>query len=190
MTTIPGSGDLWWLATEVGTNGLDGADLAEAESDGRCLVWRGVEALRAGVPGFEGANVAATGPKLGIRETRHAATREPLREAALIAGLRPNDCVALGGWPMEIHHGPGRTEYRRIGGDGIYGIRLGALQALDFDNLLLAGRAAGADPAAYASVRVMGTAFATGHAAGVAAATRSRDQGAIRAELLRQRATL
>jgi hypothetical protein len=37
-------------------------------------------------------------------------------------------------------------------------------------NLWLAGRTIGADAAAYGSIRVMGTSFATGQAAGVAAA--------------------
>ena len=190
ITTLPGSGDLWWLAIEVETNGLDGADLAQAERDGRELAWRGVETLRRHLPGFEKANVAATGPRIGIRETRHAATVAPLREAVLTGGLCPPDSVALGGWPMEIHHGPGRAEYRRIGGAGVYGISPGALQSADFRNLLLAGRAIGADPAAYASARVMGTAFATGHAAGIAATQAQADPDALRRELRRQGALL
>jgi hypothetical protein len=188
MTTLPGTDDIWWLAVEVETNGLDGEDLAVAEQEGRALAWRGVEALRRHVPGFERANVSATGPNIGIRETRHAATCEPLLEAALSEGLRRPDGVALGCWPMEIHSGPGRVEYRPIGGAGAYGIQLGALRSADFDNLWFGGRTVGADAAAYASVRVMGTAFATGHAAGVAAAFGRPDVSAIRAELTRQRA--
>jgi hypothetical protein len=91
---------------------------------------------------------------------------------------------------MEVHHAPGRTEYRPIGRDGVYGIGLGALSAAGFENLWLAGRNAGADPAAYASLRVMGTAFATGHAAGIAAAMRTHDAVRVRAELLDQGAVL
>jgi len=37
-------------------------------------------------------------------------------------------------------------------------------------NLRLAGRVVGSDRQAYGSIRVMGTAFATGHAAGISAA--------------------
>lgn len=190
ITALPGTGDLWWLGIEVETNGLDGEDLAQAECDGRDLAWRAVAALRRHVPGFQAANVAATGPALGIRETRHAASVAPLAQSVLDRGLCSADSVALGGWPMEIHHGPGRTEYRPIGGTGVYGIALGALQARDLDNLLLAGRALGAEPAAYASARVMGTAFATGHAAGVAAAMPGRGAEPIRRELMRQGAIL
>lgn len=190
MTDLPGTDDVWWLAVEVETNGLDGADLAQAESDGRALVWRGVQALRDHVAGFERANVSGTGPNIGIRETRHAATIAPLREADVLAGLRRPDGIALGGWPMEIHHGPGRAEYRPIGGDGVYDIGLDATRSKDFENLWFGGRTIGADPAAYASARVMGTAFATGHAAGVAAARQSEGINAIRSELLRQGAFL
>lgn len=190
MTGLPGTDDVWWLAVDVETNGLDGQDLANAERDGRALVWRGVEALRDHVPGFERANVSATGPHIGIRETRHAATVAPLRELDLLQGRRRDDGIALGGWPMEIHHGPGRAEYRPIGGDGVYHIGLSALRSSDFANLWFGGRTIGADPAAYASARVMGTAFGTGHAAGVAASLATDDVAAVRAELRRQGAFL
>ena len=186
MTILPGTDDVWWLAVDVETNGLDGRDLAAAEQDGRALVWRGVEALRRHVPGFARANVAATGPNIGIRETRHAATRDALRETDLQSGRMRADGVAMAGWPMEIHHGPGRTEYRPIGGNGVAHVPLGALQARDLDNLWLGGRTLGADPAAYASARVMGTAFATGHAAGVAAAHPGATAESVRCELIRQ----
>ena len=51
-----------------------------------------------------------------------------------------------------------------------------------------------ADADAFASVRVMGTAFATGQAAGVAAALvaegRPAEAGAVRAEIIRQHGIL
>lgn len=190
LTTLPGTDDLWWLSIDIDTNGLDGTDLAEAERDARSAAWHAVDALRAGLQGFERAFVLATGPKIGIRETRHVATRALLCEETLSQALRPDDTVALGAWPMELHHAPGRTEYRKIGGDGIYGIGLGALQAAAIDNLWLGGRTLGAEPAAYASARVMGTAFATGHAAGIAAALHTTDANPVRRELLRQDARL
>lgn len=186
MTTLPGTDDVWWLAIEVETNGLDGGDLAEAERDGRALAWRGVEALKRYIPGFERANISGTGPKIGIRETRHVATVSPLREADVANAVKRGDGVALGGWPMEIHHGPGKTEYRPIAGDGTYHVPLDALRAADFDNLWLGGRTVGADAAAYASVRVMGTAFGTGHAAGVTAALINQPVRDVQRELVRQ----
>lgn len=189
ITTLPGTSDLWWLTIEVETNGLDALDLAQAERDARALAWRAVLQLRK-VPGFERVCLSSTGPKIGIRESRHAKTVSPLKEKTLLTGERPHDTIALGGWPMEIHHGSGRAEYRKIGGDGIYGIPIGALRSGDITNLLLAGRCLGAEPAAFASARVMGTAFATGHAAGIAAAMHNASVDDLRRELLRQGALI
>ena len=169
MTRLPGTDDLWWQVVDVVSNGLDGGDMTPAEQDGRALAWQAVAALKAHVPGFERANVSCTGPQLGIRETRHVAALDDVVEADASTGRQRADGIARAGWPMEIHHAPGHTEYRSIGGEGYFHVPLGALRARAFCNLWLAGRTIGADPAAFASVRVMGTAFATGHAAGVAA---------------------
>lgn len=177
MTRLPGTDDLWWLVVDVVSNGLDGVDMTAAEQDGRALAWRAVAALRAQVPGFERANICCTGPQLGIRETRHVTTLDDVVEADAAAGRLRADGIARAGWPMEIHHAPGHTEYRPIGGDGYFHVPLGALRARAFRNLWMAGRTIGADPAAFASVRVMGSAFATGHAAGVGAALQVEANG-------------
>lgn len=60
--------------------------------------------------------------------------------------------------------------YGFLGGAGFFDIPHGAIEAQGVDNLRLAGRVIGADAEAYGSVRVMGTAFATGQAAGLSAA--------------------
>jgi hypothetical protein len=190
LTPIPGTDDVWWLGIEVETDGLHSHSLSRAEQDGRDLAWQAVQTLRAHAPGFARANISATGPKVGIRETRHVATVEPVRETDVLAGRLRDDGIGKGCWPMEIHHAPGRVEYRRVGGDACYDIGLGALQSADLANCWLAGRNAGADSAAYASVRVMGTCFATGHAAGVAAALPGADSRAVRHALEQQGAIL
>jgi hypothetical protein len=73
-------------------------------------------------------------------------------------------------------------------------VPLGALQADAIDNLWLAGRVIDCDPVVYGSVRVMGTAFATGHAAGIAAALQAKhgaaSAAAVRAALKQQGAIL
>ena len=60
--------------------------------------------------------------------------------------------------------------YMEVEGGSYFDIPLGALQSQDFENLYGAGRMISSDDAAFAAVRVMGTCFATGHGAGVAAA--------------------
>ncbi len=78
-----------------------------------------------------------------------------------------------------------------MGGDGSYHVPLDALHALNCDNLWVGGRVIGCDGQAYGSLRVMGTAFATGQAAGVAAAGQADGGGepaadSVRRELRRQ----
>ena len=196
MTHLPASDEMWWLAVDLVADGLDGFDMGEAERDGREMTWRAVASLRASVPGFERAHVTSTGPQLGIRETRHVGAVEDVTEVDAASGRQRDDGVARAAWPMEIHHGPGDTEYRRIGRDGYFHVPLGALRERTFGNLWLAGRTIGAEPAAFASTRVMGTAFATGHAAGVGAALQAGGAAPtdlvhrVRTELLAQDAIL
>ena len=64
----------------------------------------------------------------------------------------------------------GQPKFTPVGGNGFAHIPFGALKAKGIDNLFLAGRTIGADVTAYSSIRVMGTAFATGFASGIAAA--------------------
>jgi hypothetical protein len=71
---------------------------------------------------------------------------------------------------MEVHEAPGKVRFVPVGGPGHYDIAHHAIMARGLVNLRLAGRVVGADADAYGSTRVMGTAFATGHAAGVSAA--------------------
>ena len=54
----------------------------------------------------------------------------------------------------------------------------GQLESENVKNLFGAGRMISADEAAFAAVRVMGTCFATGHAAGVGAACLAVDERA------------
>ena len=61
------------------------------------------------------------------------------------------------------------------GGNGVYEIPLGAVTSVDTPNLFAAGRTADGDQMAGASLRVMGTAFATGQGCGVAAAQYARN---------------
>jgi hypothetical protein len=86
---------------------------------------------------------------------------------------------------MEVHEAPGRARFVDIGGEGFFDVRAGAVEAAGISNLRLAGRVIGSDPKAYGSIRVMGTAFATGHAAGVSAAL-ATEGGATDSGLLRK----
>lgn len=189
---IPGSADLWWMGVDVRTDGLSSADLTRAEQDTRTAVWAFILRLKK-EPGCEGACLVATGPQLGIRETRHPLARHMISQSDALAGKRSMTSVARAAWNLERHDEPGRPTMQSIGGEGYFDIPLDALRSCTIDNLWLAGRTVGSDRGAFASLRVMGTAFATGHAAGVGAALASKgdlDYARVRTELLAQKAIL
>lgn len=195
MFRLPLSGDCWSLTIDLRTDGLSGSDLARAESQAREAAWHFVSLLRQ-MPGFEKASLLSTGPQLGIRESRRPASQRDVTEADALAGRRDETGIARAAWPMEFHEAPGRAKWVHLGGEGFFDVPHAALMAQGLDNLRLAGRVIGADPRAYASVRVMGTAFATGHAAGVSAALQADGKGGeglverVRTELGRQGAIL
>lgn len=193
---LPRSNDLWWMGVDLVTDGLDSASLGVVERKARDLSWRFLALLRERLPGFEKAYIVATGPQLGVRDSRQLQTRYRITTPDVLQGRLRDDGVALGCWPAEVHQGAGSgPRFQPVGGDGCYHLPLASLRALGVDNLWLAGRVIGCDELAYGSLRVMGTAFATGQAAGVAAAY-CADGGAaddyppIRQELLRQGAIL
>ncbi|MGG5820092.1 FAD-dependent oxidoreductase [Falsiroseomonas sp. HW251] len=181
--------EVWWLGVDLATE-----DLTAAEMLGRELAAAFVAALRhVGGPAWSGVFLLGSGPQVGLRESGRAATEETVADADAAAGrLRPQDGIARAGWPMEVHEAIGRARYALIGGDGHFDVPLDALRARGVSNLWVAGRLVGAESGAYGSLQVMGTAFATGQAAGVAAALsgRTKDAADIRRELRRQGAIL
>ncbi|MCW1410808.1 MULTISPECIES: FAD-dependent oxidoreductase [Rhizobium] len=187
---VPGSSEIWWMALDLEANPCDGERFSLAEMTSRECGWRLVECLRQTNAILKDCYLASTGPQIGIRESRRPKTIGRVTAHDILEAKIPSDTVAFGGWPMEIHHAPGVQEYIPVGGQGYFGIPFDAIRT-PIANLLVAGRLIGADREAYGSVRVMGTAFATGQAAGVAAAislSRSGevDVGELRGRLSKQ----
>ncbi|WP_157969987.1 FAD-dependent oxidoreductase [Pelagibacterium sediminicola] len=193
---LPDSGDHWWLGIDILTDGLTGASLTRAEQVGRDLAWRAVARLKKSVPAFADAYIASTGPQAGIRASEQAAPRLGVSGEDVLMGRKRDDGIACGCWPAEVHHGLDGAEYRPVGGDRYYHIPFDSLRPRNLDNLWIAGRVIGcADEIAYGSIRVMGTAFATGHAAGISAALSASggekvSAPAVRGQLLAQGAFL
>jgi len=192
--TLPVSRDIWWLAINLSSDGLSSQSLTDAELQGRKAAWQNICFLRQHIAGFEDAYLVATGPELGIRENRRGLARSTVTQQDVLLGRRRDDRVACGGWPIEIHSSED-AEFHDIGGQGWFDIPYDATRSSALDNLWLAGRIIGCDKGAYGALRVMGTAFATGQAAGVAAASFVQTGGkidvkAVQSELLRQEAVL
>ena len=174
-TRVPGSSDFWWLVIDRDMPTPSSRCFTRAEQSGREMALLMVDVLRESVPGFEKAWLAQTGPQIGVRETRHPAARYDITHDDVVDGRLREDGVARAAWPIELHSEAGKPIYEHIGGEGYYHVPLDALHAAGVPNLWYGGRVIGADPFAYGSTRVMGTAFASGEAAGAAAARTALD---------------
>ncbi|MFH5821089.1 FAD-dependent oxidoreductase [Georgenia sp. AZ-5] len=192
---MPLSREVMLLLADEYRDVLDVAELTAAETGARRQAWHYLRAFQRGLPGWEHSFLAATGPQIGIRESRRLVGRDTVTAEDVSTGRRrPDDGVARCGWPMEDHATPGVTVYGGIKDKGWYHIPHGALVSATIDNLWAAGRLVSSDNRAYASLRVMGTAFATGHAAGIAALLHARtgrhDYAPVREALVAQGALI
>jgi hypothetical protein len=194
VARLPGSNEVLAFLADEAFDSRSARSTGAAERRARAQAWQYLEAIRA-LPGHEKAYLIATGPAIGARESRHILARYTLTSDDVVNTVRFEDGVGLGGWPVEYHPGPGEPSvWRRLRDEGAYGIPLRTLESATHRNLFAAGRTIDADVYAFSSARVMGTAFVTGHAAGVAAALSAlgtqAEPAAVRTELLRQGAIL
>ena len=134
------------------------------------------ERLRSEEPGFERAHLCRVAEQLGITESRRLLGRSRLGRDDV--DRRSPDAVALTGhW----------TKY-----GALYWIPYGALLPRELDNLLVAGRCISVDHRVHHATKEIPACFATGEAAGAAAALALRagvapaalDVGALRQHLL------
>jgi hypothetical protein len=169
FTTVPRTGEMWWMMFDHAMVDLSSESFTKAEQAARGAAHDYVEILRRHVPGFQHAYLTSTGPQIGVRESRHPPARYDITGEDLLIGRQRSDSVARAAWPIEDHSIAGKPVYHSLGGDGFADIPLDCMRAKGLDNVFYAGRLIGADDKAYGSIRVMGTAFATGEAAGRAA---------------------
>lgn len=146
------------------------ASLTAVEVKGRSLAFAIVDHLRGAHAAFREAWIAALPARAGVRESRRWIGKAVLTEEDLLSSRRGADDVAFATWPMELREtakGPKLLFPREL---NPCGIPAGCLQAQDLANVFVAGRCLSTTHRAQASTRVMGTALATGEAAGKLAA--------------------
>jgi len=153
---------------------LDPGALAALAKRARESAERVLGFLRATRAEFAGARLSAWPARLGVRETRRLAGRVVLEKRAVLAGCRRDDEVALSTWPIELWNDHRRAHFEYPLGPS--SIPLGALVSRSHPRLAMAGRCLSASHEALGALRVIGTAMATGEAAGVAAAV-AADRG-------------
>ena len=175
LLTLEGSQVVCALIPSVMPEGLSARELTRMEQELREQAVSYALALKRYMPGMEHSELVMIGPSIGFRETRKLVGRTQLTGEDVLSGHKRADGIARGGWKPEIHRN--MTEmatYLAVKEGSWFDIPLGELQSETLENLYGAGRMIWADDTAFAAVRVMGTCFATGHAAGVAAALRAR----------------
>ena len=160
-------------------NPLDAQDLTRAELEARAKLPRLMEFLRRYVPGAEEAVLISSGPAIGLRESRRICGEYRLTTMDYYSRATFEDSIARYSYPIDIHAStPPQGDYRddleyvtsRYQEGEAYSIPYRSLLPIGISNLLVAGRTISCDRAMMASVRVMPACFATGEAAGTAAA--------------------
>jgi len=151
-------------------NPLDWADLTDAEIAGRKQVLQYAKAFRERVPGYSNSYVLDCGSAIGVRESRRIHGRYQLTGKDVLSSRKFDDGIALCSWPME-EHGRGRaTRWIWLEEGKHFEIPFGCLLPQALSNVLVAGRCISSTHEAQASIRVTAQCFATGEAAGTAAA--------------------
>ncbi|MFI2794522.1 FAD-dependent oxidoreductase [Haloferula sp. A504] len=148
----------------------DPACLSALESTGRAITREIIGYFREHQPGWDEAYVAHWPVRAGVRESRRWQGEACLTGDEVISGTTHDDDVAFAAWPMEMRESNRGPKLRYPDEGRSAGIPAGALRAKGFERLFVAGRCISCDHEAQASIRVMGTCFATGEAAGRMAA--------------------
>jgi hypothetical protein len=128
----------------------------------RCLV-ENVAALR-------NARLDSVAPQLGVRSGRRLLGRARLTDDAVLSARKSPAGIARGCWPMERWTASPKPEMTYFAERDYYDIPLDCLRPVELENVFVAGRCLSAESGAMTSARVIGTALATGWAAGTAAA--------------------
>ena len=174
---------------------LDAEAMTKAEIESRKQLPRLLRFLREYVPGAENAQLVISGPELGVRESRRVMGEYCLTGEDYDARADFYDAIAYYCYPIDIHGAKRDTlnandayHTRRYGRGECYGIPFRCLVPRATDNLLTAGRIISCDREMLGSLRVVPCCFATGQAAGTAAAimaSRKLHSGDVEARELR-----
>jgi hypothetical protein len=148
---------------------LDARCLTQIEMEGRAIAAKTLAWLAAKSAFWKAAYISHWPLRAGVRESRRWVGEMVLTGAHLLAGKRFEDEIALATWPMEFRENNRGPKLRYPEGNRPTGIPLRCLKPAGIERLFVAGRCISTDHDAQASIRVMGTCFATGEAAGRAA---------------------
>ncbi len=154
-------------------HGIDPFD-PESVREGRARAEREapriIEYLSRELPGFQNAHYAGAAETLYIRETRHLQAQCVLTVDDVLDNRVTDEAIAAGGYPLDVQVLTPSDNGFVYGTPVIYGAELCVTVPRGLDNVWVVGKAAGYDPIAHSSARVVPFGIVVAEAAGVAAA--------------------
>lgn len=192
MYRLPRDGE-WRVNTSrvIDFDATDPRSLTMAEIAGRRQVMALMRFFREYCPGMESAYLIDTASHIGVRESRIIEGMYKLTQEDVRSGRCFEDGIARFAFFMDVHN-PGGAGQEVDQGQGEYGkhwlaieegnyyeIPFRCLLPVGLSNLLVAGRSISTDRMANGTTRVMPPCFATGQAAGTAAAVAAQSNVAV-----------
>ncbi len=157
-----------------GIDPLDPASIAEGHARAAREVPRIVDYLKQDLPGFVNARAGGVADALYIRETRHLDALCLLTIDDVLNNRVTELDIAAGGYPLDVQTLTPHDSGFVFGTPEIYGVQLCVNVPQGIDNLWVVGKAAGYDPIAASSARVVPFGMAVAEAVGIAAAQAQR----------------
>lgn len=164
-----------------GKSPLNPLELTSAEVESRKALPKLIAFFQKYVPGMENCYLAASGPSIGVRESRRIQGEYRLTREDYEARRVFEDAVVRYAYPIDVHGARegegGEAEYTATAyepGES-YTIPYRSLLPRQLANVIVAGRSLSSDRAANGSARVAPACFAMGQAAGTATAVCIRE---------------
>lgn len=159
---------------------VNAEELSIAEREARKQTFELYTFLKENCDGFEHAILLASGPSIGVRESRMINGHYILNVDDLKNCTKFEDSIAACNYDIDIHNpsGSGTSHYFFKEGT-FYTIPYRCLLPLGTDNLLVAGRCISGTHEAQASYRIMPVCCTLGEAAGTAAALANKARSSV-----------
>ncbi len=175
LSLVPGTGSNGRLALKLSLlpANPDRAlwqQVTDWEREARALLGPLQKFLVKNIASCRNARLDSVAPQLGVRSGRRILGRARLADEDVLDTRKTPLGIARGCWPMERWTNSPRPEMTYFAERDYYNIPLDCLRPVELDNVWVAGRCLSATTGAMTSARVIGTALATGWAAGTAAA--------------------
>ena len=180
------------LGHVYGYDATDPLSISAAERKGRRVVEKLMAFLRRYVPGQENLELISSGPHIGVRESRRIVGEYTLTLDDYLSCRTFPDDIARCAYFIDLHavttDAAARAKNVTDGEKRSYSLPAGQSHGIPYrclipkgvENLLVAGRCLSAERAVQGATRVMPYAFATGEAAGLAAALSLPESGDVR----------